>query len=158
MPAEVMANLDNTLQRFKQTTNHVIGNLSTERLDLSIIHGAIEPPLVDLTVGGLLDQQCELRGWKECIVLPWTGTRWTYAHLRHQSKRLAKTLLQLGVHHGDRISILAGNCEEYVALFFAAGYIGSILVVLNTTYTAVEAQNALLHSGCSISLGIVLSC
>jgi long-chain acyl-CoA synthetase len=147
MLVKEMADLDNTLQRLQQTTNHIVGNLSTDRPELSIIHGAVEPPLVNLTLGGLLDQQCEIRGWKECIILPWTGTRWTYADLQDQSKRLAKSLLYLGVRHGDRVGILAGNCEEYVALFFAAGYIGAILVVLNSTYTVLEAQNALLHSG-----------
>lgn len=151
-----MADLDHTLQRLRQTGNHLSGKQSSELSDLSIIHGTIDPPLVDLTLGQLLDQQCHIRGGRECVILPWTGTRWTYAHLQYQSRKLSRTLLSLGVRHSDRIGILAGNCEEYVALFFAAGYIGAILVVLNSTYTVTEAQNALVHSGLFQVLRIAL--
>lgn len=142
-----MAGLDNSIRRLQQTTNHINGYQVDETSHLSIIHGVTEPALVNLTLGELLNQQCLLHGEKECLVLPWTDTRWTYSQLRDESRKLAKALLSLGVQHGDRIGILAGNCEEYVALFFAAGYIGSILVVLNSTYTVVEAQNAIMHSG-----------
>lgn len=45
------------------------------------------------------------------------------------------------------MGILAGNCAEYIAVFFASSYIGAILVVLNNTYTKQEATNALEHAG-----------
>jgi long-chain acyl-CoA synthetase len=135
------------LRRLQQTSSHLLHSPADTTAHLSIVHGPISPPLVDLTLGELLDEQCKCHGDKECLIFPWTGTRWTYSQLQNQSKMLAKALLSLGLHHGDRIGILAGNCEEFVALFFAAGYIGCILVVLNSTYTTAEAQNALRHSG-----------
>lgn len=142
-----MANSAAILQRLQQTRHHLLGIPPVEFNNLSIVHGPSEPALVDLTLGELLDEQSEIRGDKECLVVPWTGARWTYRDLQGHSKKLAKAMLALGVRQGDRVGILAGNCEEYVAVFFAAGYIGCILVVLNSTYTAEEARYALNHSG-----------
>jgi acyl-CoA synthetase (AMP-forming)/AMP-acid ligase II len=142
-----MATLDRSLHRLQQTTNHVDGTFTDPASNLSVVHGPSEPTLVNLTMGELLENQCEIHGDKECLVLPYTSTRWTYRHLQDQSHQLAKALLALGLKHGDRVGIMAGNCEEYVALFFATSYIGCILVVLNSTYTTMEAQNALRHSG-----------
>lgn len=134
-----------TIRRLQQTTNHL--NDVVAPTTLSLVHGAAEPALVDFTLGDLLDEQCALRGDKECLVVPWTGARWSYSELQHRSRSLAKAMLALGVRGGDRVGILAGNCEEYVSVFFAAGYVGCVLVVLNSTYTATEAQYALDHSG-----------
>jgi acyl-CoA synthetase (AMP-forming)/AMP-acid ligase II len=113
----------------------------------SILHGPSYPPLVTLTLGGLLDLQCRRYGPKECLVVPWTGARWTYDDLRLQSINIAKMLLDVGIRREDRIGIMAGNCEQYVAIVFAAARIGAILVVLNNTYTAAEALRALRHTG-----------
>lgn len=142
-----MASLETSLRRLKQTQSHLQGTSFEDEKGLSILHGTTESPLVDQTLGELLDEQCEIRGDKECLIVPWTGARWTYSDLQTQSRILAKGMLTLGLQRGDRIGILAGNCEEYVAVFFAAGYIGCVLVVLNSTYTASEARHALRHSG-----------
>ena len=142
-----MSSAATSLRRLRQTTSHFTGITADDEQGLSLVHGPTEPPLIQLTLGELLEEQASVRGSKECVVVPWTGARWTYAELRNQSRKLAKALLALGITPGDRIGILAGNCEEYVAVFFAAGYIGAILVVLNSTYTATEAKYALNHSG-----------
>tara|TARA_R110002033_G_scaffold8862_1_gene29989 strand:+ start:175 stop:654 length:480 start_codon:yes stop_codon:yes gene_type:complete len=136
------------LQRLQQTKHHLSGTSTQESESrLSIVHGELNPPLRDLTLGSLLDEQVSIRGEKECLVVAHTATRWTFSELQRQSRTLAKGMLALGLKRGDRIGILASNCEEYVATFFAAGYIGGILVVLNATYTAEEALHALQHSG-----------
>lgn len=142
-----MASHASALQRLSQTKNHLTNNSSHESNNLSIVHGELEPPLRDLTLGGLLDEQTEIRGESECLVVAHTGVRWTYSDLQQQSRKLAKGLIALGVKKGDRVGILASNCEEYVAAFFAVGYLGGVLVVLNATYTNEEASHALEHSG-----------
>lgn len=114
---------------------------------LSLLHGPTDPPLVDLTLGELLNLQCLHHGTEECLVIPWTGARWTYNELNHQSCLLARALLEMGIGPGDRVGIMAGNCEQYAAVFFAATRIGAILVILNNTYTSTEAQYALGFSG-----------
>jgi acyl-coenzyme A synthetase/AMP-(fatty) acid ligase len=117
---------------------------------LSILHGPSNPPLLILTLSQLLDLQCQRYGTRECLSIPWTGAKWTYNHLRDQSIILAKMMLDLGILPGDRIGILAGNCEEYVAILFAASRIGCISVILNNTYTAPEAIYALKHTECKL--------
>ena len=144
------------VRRLRQTSSHLEGIAPNEVETLSIVHGPLEPALVNWTLGDLLDEQCRIHGEKTCLIVPFSETTWTFEDLRKGSKELAKGLLALGVRRGDRVGILAGNCEEYVAVFFAAGYIGAVLVVLNSTYTAAESQYALNHSGMSSRLVVSL--
>ncbi|KAI1439788.1 4-coumarate-CoA ligase [Annulohypoxylon stygium] len=121
-----------------------------QRQKLSYLEGPVDPPLVDLTLGELLDLQCQHHGSQECIVTPWTGARWTYNELNQQSSQLARSLMSLGIGVGDRVGIMAGNCEQYAAVFFAVTRIGAILVILNNTYTPTEALYALKFSDCKV--------
>jgi mevalonyl-CoA ligase len=118
---------------------------------LSLLHGPLDPPLVDLTLHELLDLQSIHNGNRECLVIPWTGARWTYTHLSQQSTLLAAALLDMGVGVGDRVGIMAGNCEQYSAVFFAVARVGGILVILNNTYTDSEALYALGFTGRRLS-------
>jgi acyl-CoA synthetase (AMP-forming)/AMP-acid ligase II len=45
---------------------------------------------------------------------------------------------------------MAGNCEQYAAVFFAVAKIGAILVILNNTYTPTEAMYGLKFSDCKV--------
>jgi long-chain acyl-CoA synthetase len=56
-------------------------------------------------------------------------------------------MLAMGIQKGDRVGIMAGNCEQYISVFFAAARVGAILVVLNNTYTPSELYYALNHTG-----------
>lgn len=119
---------------------------------LSLLYGPNDPPLVDLTLGELLELQTYQYGTKEAIVIPWTGARWTYNELNQQSSSLAQSLLDMGIGVGDRVGIMAGNCEQYAAVFFAVAKIGAILVILNNTYTPTEAIYGLKFSDCKVFL------
>ena len=114
-------------------------SIDKEKPALSVLHGPTDPPLIDLTLAEVLDFQCERFGSRECLIVPWTNTRWTYSDLTEESIKLAKALVGRGIQHGERIGIMAGNCEQYAAVFFACMRIGAILVILNNTYTASEA-------------------
>jgi long-chain acyl-CoA synthetase len=114
---------------------------------LAVVHGSAHQPLLDFTLGELLDFLADRYGQNECLVVPWTGTRWTFDHLRQESILLAKALLARGIRPGDRIGIMAGNCEQYASVFFACMRIGCILVILNNTYTSSEARYALKFTG-----------
>ncbi|KIW00356.1 uncharacterized protein PV09_08068 [Verruconis gallopava] len=116
----------------------------------SIVHGPAEPPLVSLTLGALLDLQTRKYGSREALIVRWTGARWTYKDLCDHSINLAKMLLDVGIRPGDRVGIMAGNCEQYVCVVFAAARVGAILTVLNNTYTAGEALRAMRHTGCKM--------
>jgi mevalonyl-CoA ligase len=123
---------------------------SRQRQKLSVLEGPVDPPLVDLTLGELLELQTYQHGNQECLVIPWTGARWTYNELSQQSSSLAQSLLDMGIGVGDRVAIMAGNCEQYAAVFFAVAKIGAILVILNNTYTPTEAMYGLKFSDSKI--------
>lgn len=137
-----------SVQRLQQTLSHVQPPISPQ---LSIVAGPTEPQLLDITLGELLTLQALQYGRLECLVFPWTGARWTYGQLKDETDRLARGMLASGIQKGDRIGIMAGNCEQYISVFFAAARVGAILVVLNNTYTPSELYYALNHSGESIS-------
>ena len=134
-----------SVQRLQQTVSHVLP--ATAPLQLSIVAGPTQPELLDITLGELLTLQALQYGDYECLVFPWTGTRWTYATLKDEAERLARGMLAMGIQKGDRVGVMAGNCEQYISVFFAAALVGAILVVLNNTYTPSELYYALNHSG-----------
>ncbi|KAL1856745.1 putative NRPS-like protein biosynthetic cluster [Paecilomyces lecythidis] len=138
---------NSSLQRLQQTLLHVQESATPQTQQLSIVHGPRQPELFDITLGELLTLQSLQYRNSECLVVPWTGTRWTYGELEKESYRLAQGLLAVGIQKGDRVGIMAGNCEQYVSVFFAAARVGAILVVLNNTYTPSEVYYALDHAG-----------
>lgn len=136
-------------ERLQQTLSHV--QPSPAPLQWSIVAGPTHPKLLDITLGELLTLQALQYGDYECLVIPWTGARWTYADLKDEADRLARGMLAMGIQKGDRVGIMAGNCEQYISLFFAAARVGAILVVMNNTYTPSELYYALNHTGISTS-------
>ena len=139
-----------TVDRLQLTLNHIQPEQlppPQPQVDLSIVHGPAESPLWEMTLGELLEHQSRFHTHDECLVVPWTSTRWTYGQLRSESDKVARGLIAQGVRLGDRIGIMAGNCEQYISLFFAAASVGAILVVINNNYTLTELVYALRHTG-----------
>lgn len=139
-----------SLRRLEQTLSHVQPRPTS--LQWSLVQGPTEPKLLEITLGGLLSFQSLQYGDHECLVFPWTGSRWTYADLDEETDRVARGLLATGIQGGDRIGIMAGNCEQYISVFFASARVGAILVVLNNTYAASEVHYALNHTGMSTAI------
>ena len=137
---------NDALQRLNQTLLQIDPYILPPYPNLSVVAGPLDPPLLQLTLSQLLAQQTRQYADNECLVIPWTKARWTYRQLWEQSNLLARALLKYGVRPRDRIGIMSGNCEKYVAVFFACVRIGAICVTLNNTYTATEMEFALNHT------------
>ncbi|KAJ5490719.1 Acyl-CoA ligase sidI [Penicillium diatomitis] len=135
-----------SVQRLQKTLDHI--TTTSAPLQWSFVEGPLEPAILDITLGDLLTLQALRYGDFECLVFPWTGARWTYSDLKEEVDRLAKGMLAMNVHKGDRLGIMAGNCEQFISVFFAAARVEAILVVLNNTYTPSELQYALEHTDC----------
>lgn len=133
-----------TVQRLQQTLSHLA---PPQAHQLSIVYGPTQPELLHVTLGELLALQTLQYHDYECLVFPWTGTRWTYGDLNSEADQVARGMLAMGIKKGDRVGIMAGNCEQYISIFFAAARVGAILVVLNNTYTPSELYYALDHTG-----------
>ncbi len=141
-----------TVRRLQQTLSHLQPVQTPQQL--SVVYGPTEPELLEVTLGELLTLQSLQYGDYECLVFPWTGARWTYADLNDEADRVARGMLAMGIKKGDRVGIMAGNCEQYISIFFAAARVGAILVVLNNTYTPSELYYALDHTGMQTKLEI----
>lgn len=68
------------------------------------------------------------------------GRRCGWAELDGRVDRLANGLLASGLSTGDRIAILAGNCPEYIEIYFACARAGLVAVPLNYRLTVEEAR------------------
>lgn len=63
---------------------------------------------------------------------------YSWSEFRSCVARCASALHARGITKGDRVGILADNCDLYMACFFAAPWLGAILVPLNTRLSASE--------------------
>jgi len=73
--------------------------------------------------------------------------RLNYRELNRRVNRLAGAFQGLGLKSGDRISILAHNCLEFLETIMATAKLGLILVPLNWRLTAAELSFILNDSG-----------
>ncbi|KXH52679.1 4-coumarate-CoA ligase [Colletotrichum simmondsii] len=119
---------------------------------LSLVQGPTSPPLILKPLGSIIEGQSKKYGDRPAVIVPWQSTRLTYRELADRSKVIAKAILEVGLHHGDRVGIIAGNCYQYIELFLGAARIGCPYVVFNNTYSPDELKNAVLASGCKLLL------
>ena len=66
---------------------------------------------------------------KDAIVFE--GKRLTFGQLNERVNRLGNALLNMGVKKGDRVSIVAVNCNQCIEAYFTTAKIGAIYVPLN---------------------------
>ena len=153
--APTTSDVPDSVTRLQEILSHLQTNGDPEPSEpeqqLSIVEGPADDPLLHLTLADLLTLRGLKYAEKECLVFPETSTRWTYRTLQDKSYELARGLLALGVQKADRVGIMSGNCEQYVALFFAVAKVGAVLVVINNTYSTTELMFALEHTGISAS-------
>ena len=116
---------------------------------LSYAHGADDRPLIGKTIGDFFDAISESHADHEALVSCHQGIRWTYGELRERVDELARALISLGIHKGDRVGIWSPNHAEWVVTQFATAKIGAILVNVNPAYRVHELEYALRQSGCA---------
>ena len=73
--------------------------------------------------------------------------RFSYKQLNHRVNQLSWAMQSRGIRHGDRIAVLAYNCNEFAEIIMAAAKLGLILVPLNWRLTPVELTFILSDSG-----------
>ena len=112
--------------------------------------GTVEVPLLDDTIGGMLDRIAADQPEAEALVEVQTGRRWTYAELRGSAEDVALGLLAAGVGRGDRVGIWAPNVAEWTLVQFGSAKIGAILVNINPAYRSHELEYVLRQAGISL--------
>jgi len=110
--------------------------------------GPIDHPLLDETIGALLDRVAAARPDHEALVSCHQGVRYRYAELAAAVDGLARAMLRNGLQRGDRVGIWSPNYAEWTLVQFATAKIGVILVNINPAYRTAEVEYALNQSGC----------
>jgi len=107
-------------------------------------------PLLEITIGDLLDLRVSERATQEAIVYscyPEFGgaldIRWTYQQYRDQVDKVARGLMALGAKKGDHVAVWAINLPEWPLLQIAAAKAGLVLVTVNPAYRAAELEYVL---------------
>jgi fatty-acyl-CoA synthase len=87
--------------------------------------------------------------------LVYKGERVSWKAIDEWSERLAKAFLSLGVERGQTVATFMVNSFEWVAVFYALGKIGAVIVPINFRYKAQEVEYVLQQSGSKLLIATV---
>src|SRR5581483_500780 len=116
----------------------------------SYVHGSSPTPLRGETIGECFRATVAAFAGREALVVCSQKRRFTWAELDAEVRRVARGLIALGVHKGDRVGMWSPNRWEWVALQFATAQVGAILVNINPAYKTAELEYVLNQSTVSV--------
>jgi len=105
--------------------------------------------LIEITVGGLLDQIAEKYPDHDCALYTDRPFRKSYSEFNNICNNVAKSFMKMGIKKGDHLAIWATNIPEWLITLFASAKIGAILVTVNTNYKIFELEYLLKQSDTS---------
>lgn len=76
----------------------------------------------------------------------------TYAQELDRLRRAATVLANLGVSHGTKVHLHAGNCQEFLDVWLACNLLGAIIVPTNPLSSPSELQHVIGDSGAKLSV------
>jgi len=103
-------------------------------------------PLLDLTIGALLDRTASRFPDRLAVASRHQSRRMTWAELSEAADQVARGLWSLGIRRGDRVGIWSTNCIEWVSLHMGCARAGAALVNVNPAYRSHELQYTLTRS------------
>src|SRR5262245_18765703 len=116
-------------------------------MTLSHVRGETSTPLLEQTIGEILDRAVARWPQHEALVSCEQGVRWRYAEFGRRVDELAQGLMALGLERGDRVGIWAPNCVEWTMTQFATARAGLIQVNVNPAYRLAELEYTLAKVG-----------
>ena len=118
-------------------------------LTMSHTTGPSEPPLRDITLGGLLAWAAETTPERIALIAgvpdPAARRQWTYAQLYAESQRTARAL-RARFEPGERVAVWAPNLPEWVMMEFGCALAGVVLVTVNPAFKSHEVEYVLKQS------------
>jgi fatty-acyl-CoA synthase len=103
-------------------------------------------PLLDLTIGGLLDRTASRFPDRLAVASCHQQKRLTWAELSAEADRVARGLWSLGIRRGDRVGLWSTNCIEWIVMHMGCARAGAALVNVNPAYRSHELQFTLQRS------------
>jgi fatty-acyl-CoA synthase len=86
------------------------------------------------------------RQWPERLALVLDDERLTWSELHADALIWARALKAAGVGDGSHVGLLMPNCADYVRLFYAAGMLGAVAVMINARFKDPELAYAIAHA------------
>ena len=74
---------------------------------------------------------------------------WSWGEFSKTVDATARVLAARGIRKGDRMAVMARNCDGHVLLLFALARLGAIMVPVNPEFGVEEAKYVLHHAGVS---------
>jgi fatty-acyl-CoA synthase len=103
-------------------------------------------PLLDLTIGALLDRTASRFPERLAVASRHQSHRMTWCELSEAADRVARGLWSLGIRRGDRVGLWSTNCIEWLMLHMGCARAGAALVNVNPAYRSHELQYTLTRS------------
>jgi fatty-acyl-CoA synthase len=103
-------------------------------------------PLLELTIGALLDRTASRFPDGLAVVSRHQSMRMTWAELSMAADRVARGLWSLGVRRGDRVGLWSTNCIEWIMMHMGCARAGAALVNVNPAYRSHELGYTLKRS------------
>ena len=94
--------------------------------------------LRDYTIYDFIDRNAALYPERDGIIFG--DNRLTHRQIKHKCDRLAAGLLRSGVRQGDRLGVVAHNCDEFMILYGAAAKLGAIVLPVNWRFQQDEME------------------
>ena len=120
--------------------------MNTRKQNLSQAGGPRDAPLLDLTIGAVLERTAAMYPERDALVVVPEGVRLRWGAFLEQVDRVARGLMAMGVGKGHRVAIWATNRSQWVLTQFATARIGAIMVNINPGYGSRELHYALEQS------------
>jgi carnitine-CoA ligase len=76
--------------------------------------------------------------------------RWTFAEMPDVAARSAGRLAGAGIGAGDRVALICSNRAEFIELLVGCGWLGAVLVPINTASRGAQLQHILGNSGAAL--------
>jgi len=103
-------------------------------------------PLLDLTIGALLDRTASRFPDRLAVASRHQSCRMNWAELSEAAYRVARGLWSLGIRRGDRVGLWSTNCIEWIMMHMGCARAGVALVNVNPAYRSHELQYTLTRS------------
>ncbi len=97
------------------------------------------------TLPGLLNFQADTWGSKPLLTLG--GHAWTHADPARVAARRAAALQAAGIRRGDRVLLMCSNRPEFLDVFLGCGWLGAVVVPVNTAAMGPQIGYFLANSG-----------
>lgn len=103
-------------------------------------------PLLNLTIGALLDRTANRFPDRLAVASRHQSRRMTWEQLSDAADRVARGLWSLDIRRGDRVGLWSTNCIEWIIMHMGCARAGAALVNVNPAYRSHELQYTLTRS------------